>query len=598
MSWYPPSPTLVLPFRAYGRRIGVLPDDLLDLQPSNEEDVIRANGALNTLGVPTWSIAEGAGQPSLYKATGLTWVRLGTVSQCSALTLPLDGVMAVDEWTLQMFIRPRGADLATIAPNLGSGHFLLYIGDGGQFAQYLSITVYPGTPPAYQIHADLFYYDFVAAAKLNWGSNVALTTGDFPADTPGSICLSFDATNGLILTVGAASKQANDNSNSGTAPTASRIAPWSGDVFSGGGIWLAQVGDQYDDGIDRTIPVLARYSNAANLYGPDAGASAGSGTSPGAYWRYRPRPKLTLNAAASGSTYQKHIGGILLQGITNTNYAAGNQFKAIAAAGCPLIRVAAVDDTQTYEFNYATMSSGGLTTLTGSTAVQRATGGAGSIGGTAIGINWATFDAPVLAMYNAGIDVHAMIGYIPTALQVGGNPQVMPSSTANFALWASAIYGRYVWLGTQATGAGRLVDCTFWNEAQGEWQDTMANFVILYMASQQQIHSDQAANGNSGAWLGTDDGIAPGANPSSPGLTYLSALLAAANSATPRPALTSVCYHDYVGANLTLLHQDAQVMEALGAANGYSGLTPRNTEYDMAGASKALSLPTSAHRPV
>ena len=199
-------------------------------------------------------------------------------------------------------------------------------------------------------------------------------------------------------------------------------------------------------------------------------------------------------------------------------------------------------------------------------------------------MNWANFDQYVLAIYNAGIDIHAMIGYVPTALQTSSSEQLPPTSNTYFGYWASAIYGRYVWLGTQATGTGRMVDCTFWNEPENEWAGTEAQLVAMYLQCQYQVNYDQNANGNSGAFLSTFDAGAPNTPLVTSSEPYLTSLLSECNSATSplvaKPTLPSICYHNGP-AMFTNVRQSALAIGTLATANGYGGTQLRVTELDM-----------------
>ena len=245
-----PASWQVQPFIPYGCRLAIPSADLLDpFGWETEQDVVRANGAMNNLGVPAFTMAEVATQGVLSRINGVPFFQPGSADFTNALMLPIDGLWGNcdaagnAEVTWRMWLQPQSADLCAIAFAGSWIAHTLYRWRATQY-QWVDARSRSYSSSSYALRVIVNYWDFTNASASYWYSDLFLTTGDFPANVPNAVTWSLDDANGLIITAGAANKQ---QATSGTqnSPVTTKMLPFSGDQYCGTGLWIPDDRNSY-----------------------------------------------------------------------------------------------------------------------------------------------------------------------------------------------------------------------------------------------------------------------------------------------------------------------------------------------------------------
>lgn len=449
------------------------------LDPVDEATVLREGGVLygnadyGAAGNVRASIVAGRYRKGTTNA--------GTSGICA---IPLNGLMARDEWTFSLAMNPGAADASLI-----SSWAFLNIPSGG--VQNLNLIFSAGSLFA-TLQRD--ERSFVPAGLNNLIQTVmTLVAGDIPASAFTLITVRFKASTGVLtVMLGDGAKTA---TNSSPAAVTWVDKPWSGDIRVGG-----------------TGVILG----SSSLLSGSTPGPAGAIISDVVFWRYyktlnawdqtRPGPGVTIDATAGLGSWPDTLGGATVQ------YSDWDRGEAVeetldpgAARRTAQIQLAA--DVGLKHVRVAEFNERAIPTVSG---------------GVVTSVNVAPLIAHLDRFLSRGMTLAMHVGFLPTAL--GGGLGAAAYHKPNAALFgasqatANAQFARYVSLtftGLQSyydglNGAGwfatKLRSLSFWNEPENQFADGVTAFVDLFEATAtlwRTDHADLVAIG------GTDGGYYP-----------------------------------------------------------------------------------------
>lgn len=419
-------------------------DVLFDADPYDEKTVLAEGGTLQ--GNPLTVFAD----PPPAKATLAVGKRIRkastTIASGGALSYPVDGVLPLDEWTIECWAQAIGVDASTLGVS--------YIWSA--FTGSQSITILTAPTGLLQVNVAIDERTMTSGVLYSYTAQITLASGDIPADTWRKISVTWDGTT-MRLILG-------DNAKSGTIamPTTNMTRPWSGDprqqaghVYAGNtssgqgvGKWL--VGDL-------RILRYARTYNTAKTAKP-ATITVDAGTAQGAF----PRAVFGVVTSYSDLTWDD------TDALTSVRDA---QHAVLTAAGVPFIRMG--------QFSRSAIPAG----LSGDTVAT---------------IDYTKFDNIWGRAAGTGADLHMTIGNTPTVL--GATEATVPTNSLAFADYISKVITH---VKAQSYGS-RLVSLSFWNEPElGSWGGTINQFASLWLAVAQRLaidHSDLPLGGINGLW--------------------------------------------------------------------------------------------------
>lgn len=348
--------------------------DILFLPNASDEQTILAEGgqlapAWTTYLSPTTVKAPLVAGPNALKAGAFGETADGT----TLARYPLDGAFPRDEFTIELPIKSKGADL-TAQPSETVG--LLAIFDaavGGGAGDSLRLWR-EGT-------AGINCRFYIEAAQYTAG--MSLSSGDVPADTWKVISITFKA--------GVLKVMLGDNVRSGTASSVPTPAAWTGHgANTTAGIFIGGIGP-----FDIAPPRISREARTYNTTESAIG------------------PTITVDCDTDAGDFPEKLGGLFAQyaywlanGLDLDSSIRNQLIDQQCAAGLETARIDHVFDK---------------VTTTGSGATPSVS-------------SWANLDEQMDALYAGGIiHFHVTLGYCPTALGGTSNANEVPNNNTGFA---------------------------------------------------------------------------------------------------------------------------------------------------------------------
>lgn len=435
----------------------------------------------------------------------------------TTMGVPLDGIMPLDQWTIEFALLSPGADLFSVTNKavfaiISKSQQLVVIAAGGQLQANLTLFAGPDR-----------------ATDTVFPGAVVLASGDVPADTWTRFAIAFNNTGPSLRVIRGANLSSLNSTVTGGAPWGSGIvAPWAGNLFGGAGGALF-IGAQSSTGTFGGLRVKdLRISRNLRTYG--------------AAIMVKPAT-LSIDASTAQGAWPTGVAGVVEQytGLsTPTDLDAtvrDIQLGALRDAGCKMIRVSDIE----------------------SLAVVTAV--------TPLTIDYSLMDA----RYDryTGMDFNLTLCYCPQPLRaVSGDAHGLPSDNTKLAAYYSAVVSHI-----KARYPGRLKSIAFWNEPPGFLTGTQAAFLATELAVAQKMntdHPDIPMGGTDQAWDHDDVSTTSGTG-------YQKAIIdQRAANALPLGALF---LHDYSG-DQDYLRRAIKSIRAYAVTKGFSAATPvRVTEW-------------------
>lgn len=494
------------------------PDLLFAPAMRDERELYALNGTTHTNKQNTYS-------PSVVRAEVESFPEgLGvTAKQPQGIAVfPLDGLLAMDEWTMKWLIRPNGADLRAVT----NASPICSAKVGVQYLRVRTATT--------QIEITLASEDdnlTDAGSTRAFFFGLPISTGDVPDGTWGVLTIVKDGDDMRAIL--------DNNVRTASATSAGVIVRgWDGDVHaSSEALGLAIGGNDTTIGADNPLTVIGPFIHRyARTYDKRDQPAA---------------PKITVDADTAQGAFPEHLAGVVgfhtgfSETASETTYATVRdiQHDAIEAAGCKLIRLAEFD------------------VMAPPTDLDPMT------------IDFTDMDTIFNRSFERGMDVHMHLGYTPTLLQpVSGDRYDPPTDNAKFAEYCSAVVTHAKAL---ATAAGReIVSVSVWNEPSLFSSMTHTEYLALWQACAEQFvtdHPDLPAGGPDGMWAIRDK----------PNLTTETALQIKVMDLAEAEGLPlgHISLHDYEG-SLTVTVERLEDVRACLDARGFTDTPIRLTEWN------------------
>ncbi len=500
--------------------------------------LVRASsGEALATGVVTALAATTIGVSKVALTDGPAGKTIGpTVGTLDRLIFPLDGLLPLDQFTLEFEVTSVGMDLTAQPSNC------TYFNAALDAAGGTSLGV--ANEGATQMRA------VVRVAGSNYFANTlsTLAVGDVPADTPTKLTLTYDGTN-LVLRLRDAVRTSTNNTHGANAAPAMTTIPWGSGDHSGGGLVICGGPSTAPSGAIRIgqfrISRWCRTPGAALLYkGPtitvDAGTTQGAFPSPvsGVFGQYAGwRDGNVADGSAGG-------GGLTATSIRDQLMAAQG------AAGLETVRIDHVFDR--------------IPAITGTFPNYT--------------YDWSHVTEPMDQMVASNPDVgfHITLGYTPSIL--GATRATAPTDSAAFAQMCSDFLTHAI-----VTKGYTIRAISLWNEPEGAtfWAGNTTQYTTLWGVVQAKLATDHPS-----LPLGGPDSGAAGS-----GLAYQQAVMTYAE-ANARP-LAALHMHEYSG-DLAQMRSEIRALKAYAATKGFSSIPVRITEWSGSlGSMGALESPAT-----
>lgn len=351
---------------------------------------------------------------------------------------PIDGLLPLDEFTVEIWIRSKGADLT--AQTSGVGRFITFAASNGD---------------TLEIHREgtgLIVARWTIAGTPGSSANMTLSAGDVPADAWRALSLTWKSSVFKLML--------GDNVRSGTSAAATTPPYQFAQAVDEGNVGVTPAGGPnaltgpFEVGEVRVSRYARTYATELQAKGPTVtiDANATQGTWPhkiGVFAQYPGWRDTAADGSAGG-------GGVTATSIRD------QLISAETGAGLRLVRIDHIFDKIGIIDN-------------GVGASPRYT------------YNWANLDGPMDLLHAAGCNFAITLDYTPSLL--GATPATPPSDNNLFAQMCSDAMAHWI-----TTKNYRIDALSFWNEPEAVfWAGTRPQFTSLWGTVQAKLATDWPA---------------------------------------------------------------------------------------------------------
>jgi hypothetical protein len=516
-------------------------DTLFFADPKDEQTVLADGGMLFGNRLTYADPASGRATIQAGRARNAV-VKAGT---SGVLAYPVDGVLALDEFTIELAVVNPPSDLQGLSSTLlkvqaGTAQTLTVSTAGGILSAALAVDERAFSP----------------VGVLNQVlTNLTLAVGDIPAAATTVVSVRWVKSTGVLtVALGDASGTGINKvaTNASPSPNPAWLKrPWSSDPRIGGnGIIVAH--DRLSGGTNSGVPVadthFRRYSRVVGSQG------------------FADWPGIVIDAGSSLGAWDQRLPGVVghYTGWARNEAAEsafstirGKQLDMLTAAGCKAVRVAEFHERAVPTLNVAT-PPGSVT----------------SIDFTGLDAHWDRYTSRGIT------NIHCHVGYTPAAFGGGANGNTPPTLAGFTTAQANALYAVYVsqvFAHLKARYPGVIKSISFWNEPSlsGFWTGTQTQLVDLWQAVAAQHATDHADLPKIG---GPDEILSDSSNTGTAAQNHRLIIDRAQAQTLALPTLQG---HQYTPNSLTLFLEAWDALLGYAASKGFTSPQWGPTEWGM-----------------